>query len=50
MKITTNGRRQIIAKTGSPAVKNSYMAKENRRKSKRTLPPFSWVNSDILFE
>jgi hypothetical protein len=46
----SKGERQIIAKAGNPALINWYMASKNRRKSNRTLPPFSWVYSDSLLE
>jgi hypothetical protein len=46
----TNGERHITANALKPALINSKMASANRRKSNATLPPFSWVYSDSLFE
>ena len=46
----TNGSAHIMAKVEKPAVINSYKARKNRRKSSRTLPPFSCEYSDILLE
>ena len=45
-----NGKMHINANVGNPAVLSSYSARENRRKSNKTLPPFSWVYSDNLLE
>jgi hypothetical protein len=40
---TTSGRMQMMANAVKPALKNWYIAKENRRKSTNTLLPLSWV-------
>ena len=45
-----SGKIHIATNAGKPAVANSYIASKNRRKSNRTLPPFSCEYSDSLFE
>ena len=46
----TKGSKHTVANMEKPAVINSYMASKNRRKSNRTLPPFSCEYSDNLLE
>jgi hypothetical protein len=44
------GTASIIAIPLIPEFLNEYKLSKNRRKSKITLPPFSWVYSENLFE
>ncbi len=46
----TNGIKTTIAIPLIPELTNEYKLSKNRRKSNKTLPPFSWVYSDSLFE
>jgi hypothetical protein len=45
-----NGNKHTTANAEKPEVINEYMASKNRRKSNKTLPPFSWVYPDNILE
>lgn len=47
--MTIIGDRQVSAKALKPALKNSYMARPNKRKSNIALPLFSCVYVEKLF-